>query len=361
MESTTTENKQTGVTGLKKQWDELKKNEPKLRTKDIADRLGVSEAELVASACDGEQVVRLNEDWEGLFTSLEPLGRLMALTRNEAAVHEKTGVYRNVSFKGHAGLVLDEEIDLRVFHKRWGFGFALPVENPYGTLHSFQFFDKEGHAVHKIYLKEAPKLDLYRNIVDRFRSDNQSPGITITENVKKEANHRMEEIETDAFLDAWSELKDTHDFYPMLRKFKVGRTDALEIAREKYSWKVKSSTVRQMLDLASDREVPIMVFVRNSGMVQIHSGPVNKIRAMDSWVNVLDPGFNLHLRQDLIDQSWIVEKPTKDGIVTSLELFDEDGEQIATFFGARKPGKPELEEWRMITSELKKLEDVNGN
>lgn len=343
------------VVRLKEKWDQLKKNVPHLRTRETAGRLGVSEAELVASACDGETVVRLNGEWEEIFKSLEDLGPLMALTRNEAAVHEKTGIYQNVSFKGHAGLVLDEQIDLRVFYKRWGFGFALPVENPHGTLYSLQFFDKEGQAVHKIYLKENPKLDLYQQIVNRFRSDDQIPGIAITESIAKQENHRLEEIETDAFLDAWSELKDTHDFYPMLRKYNVGRTDALAIAREKYTWKVNNRATQSMLKLASERGVPIMVFVRNKGMIQIHSGPVEKIRVKGDWVNVLDPGFNLHLRQDLIFSSWIVEKPTEDGLVTSLEIFDAAGEQIATFFGARKPGNPELQEWREITDELKEM------
>lgn len=343
----------SGVSGLKKQWDELKKEHPKLRTKDAADRLGVSEAELVASACDGNKVVRLKEDWKEIFQSLKPLGRLMALTRNEAAVHEKTGIYQNVSFKGHAGLVLDENIDLRVFHKRWEFGFALPVENPKGTLHSLQFFDKEGTAVHKIYLRDPSKETLYNELIQQFSHEDQTQGIEIREKIKKSAAKEVSDVETDALLDAWSELKDTHDFYPMLRKFNVKRTDALEIARELYTWKVANNAARRLLDMAAERQVPIMVFVRNSGMIQIHSGPVHKIRVMDHWLNVLDPEFNLHLRQDLVHSSWVVEKPTEDGIVTSLELFDEAGEQIATFFGARKPGKPELEGWREIVSELK--------
>lgn len=356
MESTTITSEKTNIRDLKQRWDELKENEPRLRAKEIAERLGVSEAELIASACDGVHVIRLNEDWEGLFQSLESLGRLMALTRNNAAVHEKMGVYRNVSFKGHAGLVLDEEIDLRVFHKRWGFGFALPVENARGTLHSFQFFDKQGDAVHKIYLKDEKKLEIYHQIAERFRADVQMPGISIAEEIEKEENVTPGEVEAEAFLTAWSELKDTHDFYPMLRKFKVGRTDALEIAQERFAWRVSAGTVRQMLDLAAEREVPIMVFVGNSGMIQIHSGPVKKIRVMDNWVNVLDPDFNLHLRQDLIRQCWIVEKPTEDGVVTSLELFDREGGQIATFFGARKPGKPELQGWREIIQDVKQME-----
>jgi len=358
METTTLSDKKTESRNLKQKWERLKQKDPKMRTRQIADKIGVSEAELIASAVDGIHTIRLNNDWEGIFQNLESLGQLMALTRNEAAVHEKTGIYRNISFEGHAGLVLDEYIDLRVFHKRWGSGFAVPVKNPRGVLQSLQFFDIEGHAVHKIYLKNNPDLVQYRRIVNHFKSDNQTPGITINKTIKKESVLALEEIETDAFLDAWSELKDTHDFYPMLRKFKVARTDALEIAREKFSWKVKNHSVRHMLTLAAEREVPIMVFVRNSGMIQIHSGTVRKIRIMGNWINVLDPEFNLHLREDLINQSWIVEKPTEDGVVTSLEVFDADGEQIATFFGSRKPGKPELPSWKEITRELKENEVV---
>ncbi|PWN08027.1 hemin-degrading factor [Rhodohalobacter mucosus] len=339
---------------LKKRWNDLKEEEPRLRTKDIADRLSVSEAELVASACDGDRIVRLTEDWAGIFENLESLGSVMALTRNEAAVHEKTGIYRNVSFKGHAGLVLDEQIDLRVFHGRWGFAFAVPVENPRGTLLSLQFFDKEGQAAHKIYLKDPAGKSAYHQLVDRFRHEDQSPGIELTEEIKNEVNNPLEEIDAGAFLNEWSELKDTHDFYPMLRRYKLSRTDALALAKEKYAWKVDNNTTKSMLELASQQDVPIMVFVKNSGMIQIHSGPVKKIREMGNWLNVLDPGFNLHLRQDMIHSSWIVEKPTEDGTVTSVEIFDKEGEQIATFFGARKPGKPELEGWREITAELKK-------
>jgi putative hemin transport protein len=69
---------------------------------------------------------------------------------------------------------------------------------------------------------------------------------------------------------------------------------------------------------------------------------------------VLDPGFNLHLREDHIASAWIVRKPTVDGLVTSLELFDADGNVIAMLFGERKPGKPELDQWRALVETLLK-------
>lgn len=341
---------------LKQHWDQLKAENPRLRTKNAADELGVSEAELVASICDGETVVRLTEDWEGIIKEAETLEKVMALTRNESAVHEKNGVYQNISFKGHAGLVLDENIDLRVFHKRWGFGFAVPVENPRGTLYSLQFFDKAGTAVHKIYLKDAERLNKYNALVEKFRSDDQSDEIEVKESIKEKITVSIDEIDSEEFLEKWSELQDTHDFFPLLRKFKAHRTDALKLAEGRFSWKISNDSTRKMLEMASRKEVPIMVFVSSPGMIQIHSGPVNRIKVMDHWLNVLDPDFNLHLREDHIEESWIVEKPTEDGIVTALEIYDAEKNAIATFFGARKPGKPELESWREITNQLKQFE-----
>jgi putative hemin transport protein len=46
---------------------------------------------------------------------VEKLGKVMALTRNEACVHEKKGVYHHSSVNGQTGLVLAGDIDLRIF------------------------------------------------------------------------------------------------------------------------------------------------------------------------------------------------------------------------------------------------------
>ncbi|MNR45423.1 Hemin transport protein HemS [compost metagenome] len=70
------------------------------------------------------------------------------------------------------------------------------------------------------------------------------------------------------------------------------------------------------------------------------------------WFNVLDPAFNLHLNTTAVTSSWVVNKPTVDGWVTSLELYGADGALIVQFFGERKPGKPELPAWRALLQSL---------
>ena len=112
-----------------------------------------------------------------------------------------------------------------------------------------------------------------------------------------------------------------------------------------------------LLQQAAAAAVPIMVFVGSKGCIQIHSGAVHHIKRRQTpggadWINVLDPGFNLHLRRDLITAAWLVRKPTSDGVVTSVELFDASGDVVAMFFGVRKPGELELSAWRDLAESL---------
>ncbi|MGX9182459.1 ChuX/HutX family heme-like substrate-binding protein, partial [Mesorhizobium sp. BHbdii] len=99
----------------------------------------------------------------------------------------------------------------------------------------------------------------------------------------------------------------------------------------------------------------IMCFVGNRGCIQIHSGPVGSIKPMGPWINVLDETFHLHLRTDHIDEVWAVRKPTKDGHVTSLEVFGAEGEMIIQFFGKRHEGESERDDWRFLAENLPRI------
>ena len=341
---------------LKSRWEAFQDKNPNVRIRTAADRMGVSEAELVATGC-GAHVTRLDGGWSALLSELETLGEVMALTRNDAAVHEKTGVYHNVTFtEAHnMGLVLDDDIDLRLFMDHWHLGFA--VETPWsggrdGVRRSLQFFDRDGTAVHKVFLTRKSDLDAYAALVDKYRHDDQSTEQPVTP-VEEDATETPDsEIDVEGFLQDWSELKDTHDFFPLLRDYDVSRTQALRFGEGQFTRRVPASSLRQTLQAAAEQETPIMVFVGSPGCLQIHTGPVRTLKATSPWYNVLDPGFQLHLNEEMIDQAWVVEKPTRDGTVTSLELLDADGGIIARLFGKRKPGQHELEDWRAILHAL---------
>ena len=331
------------------------RSERGLRHRDAARALGVSEGEAIAAAVGRSaplRAVRLKGPWPALFEQLPTLGRVMALTRNEAAVHEKTGSYASMSHDGPVGLALGADIDLRIFYMRWAHVFAVTEDTARGVQRSLQVYDAAGTAVHKVFLKDGADLGAWAAFTDANADAEQAPGGRFEPVAVPTAPAADERIDVEGFRAAWLAMADTHEFFPLLRRFGVARTQALRLAPAGMVQTLPNSTVRALLQGAAAAGTSIMCFVGNPGMIQIHTGPVKKIELMGPWVNVLDPGFSLHLREDLVAQTWLVRKPTADGIVTSVELFDAQGETIAMFFGERKPGQPEIEPWRELLATL---------
>lgn len=327
---------------------------------EVAAELGLSEGEMIAahqqlpSDMSALSSQALLPRWSEIIQALESVGEVMALTRNPACVHEKTGVYQLKSNEStHIGLVIGTEIDLRLFYKEWAYGFAVTDQSGKTEQISLQFFDHQGVAIHKVYLKPTSNREAFFTLVSRFQSAEKlvlPPKAALQPVAKIDAPD--DRIDINGFRTAWRSLRDTHEFFGLLKQFGVSRTQGLRLAEPEFAQAVDKSSTHQILESAASLGIEIMVFVVNHGVIQIHTGTVTKIEVMGPWLNVLDPGFNLHLREDLIANSWVVRKPTVDGLVTSLEIYDEAGNVIAMFFGARKPGKPERCEWRRLIDGL---------
>lgn len=332
---------------LYRAWQDLRAEKPRLRARDAAQHLDVSEAELTASRL-GVDAVRLRTDWAALLPALGELGQIMALTRNEHCVHERKGPYQEVtvSANGQMGLVVSPDIDLRLFLGGWASAFAISEQTAHGTQRSIQVFDRQGTAVHKVFLTEQSDVAAWEPLVQRFIADDQSAELDLVELEPKPAPLADAEVDAVALRDGWAALKDTHHFFALLKRHKVQRTQALRLAGREWAEPLATAELPRLLEAAGERRVPIMIFVGNAHCIQIHTGTVDNLKWMDDWFNVLDPLFNLHLKTPGVVELWRVRKPSSDGVITSWEAFDADGELVLQVFGARKPGVPELDAWR---------------
>ncbi len=341
-----------------------------LRAKEAAESIGLTEGAALGAFAGNPlpllktlpvksplAIYALKPRWLDILQSLEVCGPVMALTRNESTVHEKTGVYEKISGNEAMGLVLGKDIDLRLFLGRWASGMLVVEPGGASDLYvktSLQFFDERGTAVHKVF----PVAETDRNAWHQMATawvDTSQP-LSFDPTLEPLARRSDWAQDPEALTAEWAAMTDTHQFFDLLKKHGVERVPAFEAVEGRFTRRVPASSLRYALYQASFTGLPIMIFVSSPGCIQIHTGPVRRIEPMDmhgkQWLNVLDPGFNLHLREDLIQQSWVVEKPTEDGIVSSLEIFDAQGELMAMLFGERKPGKPELQEWKNLLTEL---------
>ncbi len=329
---------------------------PKMRERDLASQLGISECQFVAAHC-GFGVRRIRPDVEKLLAGVTALGEVMALTRNESAVHEKIGVYEKPVSGKHASIVLGGEIDLRIFPKHWVHGFAVDKGEGDDIRRSLQFFDAAGDAVHKIHLRENSNVDAYEDIVAILFSPDQSDELPVAgPRIVQAANDPGLRADLEDLRNRWSGMTDVHQFVGILRDLKLTRRQAVELVGPDFAWRLADDAIPSLMRIVANEQVPIMCFVGNGGCIQIHSGPIGEIKLMGPWINVMDPTFHLHLRTDHITDVWAVRKPNRDGHVSSIEAYGADGSMIIQFFGKRQEGTNERAEWRSIVEGLPRLE-----
>ena len=332
-------------------WTAYRAAHPHTRIRNAAAELDVSEAALVATGC-GDTAWRLDGDWESIIRSLPALGTVKVITRNDLVVHEKVGRFDHISIGPGHGMVVNRDIDLRLFMSHWHHGFAVTEATARSTRRSLQFFDSAGVSVHKVYLLDDSDTAAYESLVARHQADDQSRRFEALSQPAESPAPADDPIDREMLRAHWRKLRDTHDFVDLLRSFGVRREQAFRLAGEGLARQVPVAAFRQALEAAAAAQLPIMIFVGNPGCIQIHTGPVQRVVPTEQWLNVLDPGFELHVRQSQIARAWIVRKPTRDGIVTSLELFDDAGRNVLMMFGERKPNRAELDDWRALVAEL---------
>jgi putative hemin transport protein len=320
-----------------------------MRARDLADALGIREAELLAADL-GHGVRRIVADPAQLLPRVTDLGDVMALTRNDACVHERRGRYDAFHAGDHAAMVLGDEIDLRIFPRHWVHAFAVERDGEGGPQRSLQVFDAAGDAVHKIFLGAASDPGPFAALVDDLALPDGAPFDIAPRALPDPV--RVNEGKAETLREGWARMTDTHQFLAMTSRLKFDRLGAYRSVGAPWAVRLPDGAVVEALRAAGVQALPIMVFVGNRGCIQIHSGPVERLEPMGPWFNVLDPRFNLHLRTDKVAEVWLVRKPTKRGDALSVEGFDGRGQLILQLFGKRGEAATDTAAWDALAMGL---------
>lgn len=323
----------------------------KLRDRDFANKFNIREGQLVA-AYVSHDVTRVAASPDDIMPRLKDLGEVMALTRNRSCVIEKVGVYDNFHSGPHASMILNEEIDLRLFGRHFVSAFAVERKTESGIKRSIQIFDASGDAVHKIHLRPDSDLTAWAQLVTDLKLEDQDQELSVSPR-KPVDGAKTNPEKTDQLRNEWAKMTDTHQFLRLVPKLKMNRLGAYRCVGEPMARQVATDEVNTMLNAVLDQNVEVMIFVGNMGCIEIHGGPIRNLREMGPWQNILDPGFDLHLRMDHIAEVWAVNKPTKRGAAMSVEAFDAEGSIIFQIFGRRTDAKDHRPTWDAIVNALR--------
>lgn len=325
--------------------------EPKIRERELAKNLGISEGEFTA-AWEGDGVTRLKSDLGAILPRLEAVGKLMALSRNEHAVHEKIGVYDNYAPRERVAMFLGKAMDLRIFRAHWVHAFAVEKTSGDTVKRSIQFFDAHGDAVHKIHFRQGSDLAAWQKLIDdvRMPAGASVPGFAPC--TGKAPSPEPTEDQIAELRRRWAAIEDTHEFQGMIGRLGFKRLQAIRVMGDEFTWRVADDAMEAVLNIAANELVPLMVFVRNPGILQIHSGTVTNVMRTGDWLNVMDPDFHLHLRTTAITEVWAISRPSKEGDVLSMEAYDAEGNRILLVNGIWSAEQANHPDWQMLVRGL---------
>jgi putative hemin transport protein len=287
------------------------------------------------------RVTRLTGPFSALLHRIDRLGSVTILTGNASVIQERVGVY------DHAACRSGGPADRLLIQQKWKYGFAVTDSDADGNIHRrLQFFDADGNGLHKILLHEAGCVDAFHAIVHDFVAPEQAPVLDIFRTAPVMPAEGVARLDINALRADWARLDHAGDFFMRQVEFDRLRLHKLRLAGKAFAHQVAKDSVRILLQKMADLGSSVMAQVGNAGLVQAYQGRIRQIRSIDAWLNIMNQDYRLRLREGHIDTVWVAKKPTADGIITSLELFNRQGLGIARFFSEPEPGRPEPREWR---------------
>ncbi|MFJ9450212.1 ChuX/HutX family heme-like substrate-binding protein [Herbaspirillum sp. NPDC101397] len=293
---------------------------------------------------------RLRGEFAPLMQRLATLGGLTEVTRNSSALLEKDNVSGALYVDNEIELAPAEAMHLRIFYPQWEHGYALEEHDVCsgGKQHSLQFFDRFGSMMHKIVLGENGDIASFRQLVsDHAAAEQLAPHLVHPLNSDAESeDDSLRQIDVDALRADWAHTHNHDDFIQRQEAFDQQRLRKLRLAGKAFAYQVANDSARVILQRMTEFGTSIMAQVGNAGIVQAYYGKIKNIRVKDSRLKITNSGFRMQLREDHIDSVWVAKKPTTDGIITSLELFNRQGTHIASFLSKKSNGQPEPREWR---------------
>lgn len=332
-------------------WNDIASGRVRGTARDFAASAGLSEAHLLAAGI-GNGVTRLDVDWSEALPRLEDLGEVRVGTRNRAIAHEKLGRFGKTNVVQTTGLVLNGDVDLRIFFGHWRHTFLVETRENGAARTAIRVFDLGGDAVHEIFRTAATDGAAWDAFVAAARSRDQTPYLDVLPPSSPPPPRADDDIDVAGLRSHWERLNDVHHFHDMLAMFEVGRLQAMRLVGEPWSRCVSVDALACVLRRAATEALPFMVFVGNPGCIQIHTGPVRNVVERGGLVEVDDPAFLLRAEMEQIASAWVVRKPSRDCVITTLELYDVRGENCAILCGQRNPGEMERPEWIAVLEDL---------
>jgi len=146
----------------------------------------------------------------------------------------------------------------------------------------------------------------------------------------------QEAVDSKAFQDGWLRLRTTEDFHKLIERFGVTDFEALRLAGEIWAARVTPEAFVARLRLLAELELPCTLALGYGDAMNAHRVVIEQVQCRNGCLHLLGDELCFILRKDCMDTAWVVTRPSADGVLISLELYDKEHELVV-----RLSGQPE--------------------
>lgn len=340
-------NRPLRVSQLQDRFDIFRRLRPSMSLRQLARMMEVSEAELTALWV-GQGVYRIRPEWGVILPFLARLGEVMVETRNGAVGQRHLGAFGALHSFGDQGISFSADLNLRLYRKYWAIAYV--IEHPIGSHHApaMVFFDAHGDALLKVFKTRSTDDEAWDAFVERFSAPFQDRELWVIGPRPKAQPMQGSPLDVTALLTEWSRLEATPEFPRLLRKYDVSRRHALRLAEGQFAWQVPVSHLQEVCGELLSQGIPSSSFVGNSGCVHVATGKVRRVVEKDNVLRVEREDGSLRCELSRLANAHIVAKPSLQGVIHSLELFDTEDRLVLQLFGRVSVGQVEPRQWREV-------------
>lgn len=298
----------------------------------------------------GDRVLRLQDEPTALLKSLYRFGSLEAGTCNRACVLRQTTSYQRLAYSSHCGVgrLRQGAVTMEVFPRQWA--LALAVLAPVGDIGAgtLLFFDAHGALQCQLHVPGGRGRHAFEELVCAMLHPDQTllprphPAPTPLDAGR---------VNLAALEQGWSVLREPQDFAALLRRHGLRRLRAYRLVRDKFARPVSLDSVSALLTLGALRQTPLSLRCGNKGCVQRFEGVLPLPVWQGDRLSLCRAGMRFSLAMHEVASVWRVRKPSADGVVTTVELFDTAGERVLTISSGRSRGRLELPSWRTLLAD----------
>lgn len=241
-------------------------------------------------------------------------------------------------------------IDLRFRFPAWDTAFAVTdTSQPDCARRSLVFFNAAGDLIHTVTLANTSHDATFDALVAEFRNADQTvPELSKAAAEESPTTTADADVDLAAYHKAWNGITDVHQFNRIMRDFKLAREQAVRLGPTDKVRALAPDAAQVLLQTAAKDGIPIMVFLSNGAVTQVHGDKIHNVRAEGDWLVVDDPSSFITLNKTAIDRAWAIER----GGVFSIDLFDANGDLILSFFGVRSKEDPNPAPWINLVKRL---------